>query len=187
MREPARKTSGFTLIEIMIVAGIAALVMATAVPFAWHLLRKDPLRQAVSDIVEACSHARARAIFSGLPAELRISPPQRSLQVVAGSRSGDEHQNPADSDAPEIKQPVPAQSANFSAQLGEDLVIEELAVNFLPFKDAEEARVRFYPNGTSDEFTIVLQFPEKGQWRKISLEIVTGLAEVQTLEGRVWK
>ena len=171
----------------MVVVGIAALVMATAVPFAWHLLRKDPLRQAVSDIVEACSHARARAIFSGLPAELRILPPQRSLQVVAGSQSADEQQKSADSDAPEIRQPVPAQSANFSAKLAEDLIIEELAVNFLPFKDAEEARVRFYPNGTSDEFTIVLQFPEKGQWRKISLEIVTGLADVQTLEGRVWK
>ena len=145
MREPACKTNGFTLIEIMIVTGIAALVMATAVPFAWHMLRKDPLRQAVSDVVEACSHARARAIFSGLPAELRILPPQRSLQVTAGTRSGDEQQNPTDPDAAEARQVVPAQSANFSAKLGEGLVIEELAVNFLPFKDAEEAKA--YLNG----------------------------------------
>jgi len=67
MKGLAVKTRGFTLIEIMIVVGIAALVMATAVPFIQNTLRKDPLRQAVSDVTEACSHARARAIFSGTP------------------------------------------------------------------------------------------------------------------------
>jgi len=69
--------------------------------------------------------------------------------------------------------------------LSNELVIEELAVNFLPLKDADEARVRFYPNGTSDEFTIVVQ--RRGQWRKISLDIVTGLAELQVLDGRNWR
>jgi hypothetical protein len=80
---------------------------------------------------------------------------------------------------------APARSTEFSARLSSELVIELLDVNFLPLKNADEARVRFYPNGTSDEFTIVVQ--HGGQWRKISLDIVTGLAELQVLEGRTWR
>jgi prepilin-type N-terminal cleavage/methylation domain-containing protein len=185
MKGLAVKTRGFTLIEIMIVVGIAALVMATAVPFIQNTLRKDPLRQAVSDVTEACSHARARAIFSGTPSELLIMPQQGSLQVTA-ARGGTGEQEKSPTTGPdEATAVVPARSAAFSARLSSELVIEELAVNFLPLKDADEARVRFYPNGTSDEFTIVVQY--RGQWRKISLDIVTGLAELQVLEGRNWR
>ena len=52
-----------------------------------------------------------------------------------------------------------------------------LDVNLTEYKDKEFARVRFYPNGTSDEMTIVLQ-SEKGEFIKISLEITTALASV---------
>ena len=185
MKSSAVRTGGFTLIEIMIVVGIAALVMATAVPFIQNTLRKDPLRQAVSDVMEACSHARARAIFSGTPAELLITPQQGTLQVVAARGGTGEQEKSATTRPGEEASVVPARSAAFSAQLSNELVIEELAVNFLPLKDADEARVRFYPNGTSDEFTIVVQ--RRGQWRKISLDIVTGLAELQVLDGRNWR
>jgi len=185
MRNLAVRRVGFTLIEIMIVVGIAALVMATSVPFIQSTLRKDPLRQGVSDVMEACSHARARAIFSGAPAELLIMPQQGSLQVTAARGGGGEQMKSA-TDRPDEEAPVvPARSAGFSARLSSELIIEELAVNFLPLKDADEARVRFYPNGTSDEFTIVIQ--HRGQVRKISLDIVTGLAELQVLDGRNWR
>jgi len=43
----------------------------------------------------------------------------------------------------------------------------------------EATHVHFYPNGTSDEFTIVLQ--AQGGVRKISLECVTGLATVEVI------
>jgi prepilin-type N-terminal cleavage/methylation domain-containing protein len=185
MRNLAVRTGGFTLIEIMIVVGIAALVMATAVPFIQSTLRKDPLRQAVSDVIEACSHARARAIFSGAPAELLILPQQGSLQVIPARGGTGEQEKSVTNRPDEETSVVPARSAGFSARLSSELAIEELAVNFLPLKDADEARVRFYPNGTSDEFTIVVQ--HRGQWRKISLDIVTGLAELQVLDGRNWR
>ena len=185
MKSLAVRTDGFTLIEIMIVVGIAALVMATAVPFIQNTLRKDPMRQAVSDVMEACSHARARAIFSGVPAELLILPQQGSLQVTAGRGGAGEQGKSATNASAEETPVVPSRSADFSARLSSELVIEELAVNFLPLKNADEARVRFYPNGTSDEFTIVVQ--HGGQVRKISLDLVTGLAELQVLDGRTWR
>ena len=45
---------------------------------------------------------------------------------------------------------------------------------------ATEARVRFFSNGTSDELTLVLQ-SDKGEMRKITLEPMTGHAEVEIL------
>jgi len=54
-----------------------------------------------------------------------------------------------------------------------------LYVNLKDQMEADEAHVRFYPNGTSDEFTIVLE--SKGEIRKISLECVTGLPAVQVI------
>jgi hypothetical protein len=60
------------------------------------------------------------------------------------------------------------------------ITLEMLDVNFIEYKDQEEARVRFYPNGTSDELTIVLR-SDQNEYRKISLECTTGLVRVEDL------
>jgi prepilin-type N-terminal cleavage/methylation domain-containing protein len=186
VRHPASSLqNAFTLIELMIVIGIAGLVMATAVPFVHSSLRKNPLRQAVSDVVEACSAARAKAILSGTPTELRISPVLRTLAVmtlVTNRMSAPERAETYPGEAPA----PPPSADSFAAVLSPEVTIEMLDVNYQELKDAEEARVRFFPNSTSDEFTIVLQH-EQRDWRKISLELVTALAEVQVLDGRTWK
>ncbi len=44
-----------------------------------------------------------------------------------------------------------------------------LDINLLEYKDEEIARVRFYPNGTCDELTVILQ--SRGEWKKLSLEV----------------
>jgi hypothetical protein len=54
-----------------------------------------------------------------------------------------------------------------------------LDINLLEYKDADEARVRFFPNGTSDEMTLVLH--DGDQYRKITLEVTTGLASVEVM------
>ena len=65
----------------------------------------------------------------------------------------------------------------------EGIAVEMLDVNFIEYKDQEEARVRFYPNGTCDELTVVLRSHEKDriEYRKISLECTTGLATAEAL------
>jgi hypothetical protein len=37
--------------------------------------------------------------------------------------------------------------------------------------------VRFHPNSTSDEFTVVLRSDQE-EWRKVSLEVTTALADM---------
>jgi regulation of enolase protein 1 (concanavalin A-like superfamily) len=53
-------------------------------------------------------------------------------------------------------------------------------VNFVDLKSAPDVRVKFHPNGTSDEFTIVIRSSDE-QWRKISLEVTTGLARMEAI------
>jgi hypothetical protein len=54
-----------------------------------------------------------------------------------------------------------------------------LDINLQDF-GATVGRVRFFPNGTSDEMTIVLH--DKERWRKITLEFSTGLASVSEVD-----
>ena len=56
-----------------------------------------------------------------------------------------------------------------------------LDINLWEYKDSEVARVRFYPNGRCDEMTLVLR-SSKGEWKKISLEVTTGLASIDEVK-----
>ncbi len=141
----------FTLIEIMVVVAIIGIIVTMGIPSVVHALKKEGMRKAVSDMVEACNSARAAAILSGNISELVIRPKDKT--VTGGS---------------------------FSGTIPNDVGIEILGVNFIQFEDADEARVHFYGNGTSDEFTIVLTSSDQKS-RKISLEVVTGLADVEVL------
>jgi hypothetical protein len=43
-----------------------------------------------------------------------------------------------------------------------------------------EVRVRFFPNGTCDEFTAVMLEPASGKRRMIHLDVITGHADLKT-------
>jgi hypothetical protein len=68
----------------------------------------------------------------------------------------------------------------FSARLNENVAVTLLYVNLKDQMEADETRVHFYPNGTSDEFTMIVQ--AGNGMRKISLESVTALATVQVIQ-----
>lgn len=177
-----RNLRAFTLIEIMIVVAIIGIVMTMAVPTLYRQLHPESMQKAVSDVMEACSHARARAILEGVPTELVIRPGDRQIQVSLASGASPEPGGIEDEAV--VGRPA-AGGAIFTASLSDHIMIEMLDVNFFELKDEEEARARFYPNGTSDEFTIVLH-SDKNEWRKITLEVVTGLADVE-IDPRKWQ
>lgn len=171
--QPARaRRRGFTLIEIMIVISIVAVITTAGIPLMWRALAKDDLARAVNDVMEGCKAARDRAILSGQTHEFVVKE-NGALEVAAapvdpglGAGGG----NPARAAA------LPSGVvAAFPRALAKDVAIQLIDVNFRPQMEMPEARVRFFPNGTSDEFTVVMA--AKGKQRTVTLDIVTGLPE----------
>ena len=181
-QNPATGGGGFTLIEIMMVVGILGMVLAMGMPAFVQSIRKDPLRQAASDLETACSKAREAAILRGSPMELVIRAEGGQLSVVPARDDGS-GQTAASEEALGRRSEESADTASshspvFSARLNEIVAVRLLYVNLKDQMEAEESRVHFYPNGTSDEFTIILQVGN--EMRKLSLEVVTSLVNVES-------
>lgn len=172
-----RARAAFTLLEIMIVVGIAALVMTISIPFVQRTLRRDAVVQAVRVVEDACHSARAMAIFGNGPSDLVIGVGDGAFRVDASGASSRPSSVDPETGArkPAIPPPKP-----FAGALGEDVVIELLAVNFVEARAEDEVRVRFHPNGTSDEFTMVMRIGTKA-WRKVTLDIMTGLPKTEII------
>jgi prepilin-type N-terminal cleavage/methylation domain-containing protein len=162
--------SAFTLIEIMMVVAIIAIFMTAGIPSMMRALEKDDLSRAIHDTIEGCKTARDRAILQGIPwvfivrenGQLDVkAAPQEDLRKGSSLVAGDKA--------------VPASPySGFPRQLGEDVMIQLIDVNFINHMELPEARVRFFPNGTADEFTVVYAW--KGRQRSVTIDIVTGQA-----------
>ncbi|HWD92178.1 MAG TPA: prepilin-type N-terminal cleavage/methylation domain-containing protein [Verrucomicrobiae bacterium] len=154
---PGRSFAGaFTLIEIMIVVAIMGIILAAGIPSLYGFFHKEGLRKTTGDIVETCQSARSTAILTGSPTDLVFHPRDGTCETAsAGGGYG---------------------SWAHSAKI-ENCTIEMLDVNLQECKDFDTVKVRFFPNGTCDEMTLVLR-SNNNEWRKISLEITTALPSV---------
>jgi len=164
--------SAFTLIEIMVVVAIMAIVMLMSIPFVRSGMRKEALTQAIRDLEEVCASARRKAILQGSMAEIVFHPKDRTFQVAGGAPGSGEAVSADAATAPEAH-------SGESGRIPDTIVVEMLDVNLAEYKDSEEARVRFYPNGTSDELTVILH-SERGEYFKMALEATTGLPSFET-------
>jgi prepilin-type N-terminal cleavage/methylation domain-containing protein len=171
----SRIQAGFTLIEIMVVVAIIGIIMTIGIPSIYRLTQKEGMRKAVSDVWEACNHARAQAIFRGAPAEVVFHPVERRFEVGGGSavRRAEEGADFV------VERPAPRTGAGYASQIPADVLIEMLDINLLEYRESDVARVRFFPNGTSDELTLILR-STKNEWRAITLEVTTGRVSVES-------
>jgi prepilin-type N-terminal cleavage/methylation domain-containing protein len=144
---------GFTLIEVMMVVAIIGLTLTMGLPGFLRVLQREGMRKAEYEMVEACKEARRAAIMNNEKTVLVIHPLLGSFEVPG---------------------------AYPQKQLPNDIAIDILGVNFVQLERADEARVGFLPNGTSDEFTIVLH-SSGGIYRKIYLDTVTALPNIEDI------
>jgi prepilin-type N-terminal cleavage/methylation domain-containing protein len=150
----ARARAGaFTLIEILVVLGIIGLTLTMGVPAFVRALHKEGMRKAQSDLLEACQKARGGAIINARLQELIIKPADRSIE------------------APGVF-PLTI--------LPEDVLMGAILVNDLSRDQDDVVTVRFFPRGTSDDFSMVIQSLRDGSQCLISLDPVTALADLST-------
>jgi Tfp pilus assembly protein FimT len=152
----------------MMVVAIVGLMMATGVPAILSVTREAPLRKAVNDVTEICSRARAQAILGGETTTVVFHPRVRQVALSGAVASG-----------PVAPTTRVGKAAVNAAEFDHTVVIEGLGINNFDFTDSDEARVRFFANGTSDEMTLVLS--AGGEYRKITLELTTALASVKNV------
>ena len=174
-------SAAFTLIEIMLVVGIMGIVLTMGVPMVYKIWHRAPMIQAVRDVVEVCSNARRMAIMQGREVDVIFHPREGRLEVGSSTTNAVPQPTPSSpSPAPSVNAPAPA-GAGLSAHLSERVMIELMDINKLPheFRDDDVAHVRFFPNGTCDELTLIL-VSDQNERREITLEITTGLANVES-------
>ena len=154
-----RHPPAFTLIEVMIVVAIMGLIAAMGVPSMLQSFRKEGMRKAVSDVMDVCGEARTRAILQNQKTAVVFHPQERRFEVEGAAGGGN------------------ASSGRVtSATLPTGVEFAMLDISLQDYGVSEWARVFFYPDGTSDEMTLVLHSSD--DWRKITLEFSTGLATV---------
>jgi len=143
----------------MIVVAIMGLIAAMGVPSILQAFRKEGMRKAVSNIEDVCAEARTRAILQNQRTAVVFYPQERrfTLEGAAGGTGT-------------------TSGRVTSATLPEGVEIAMLDVNLQDYSESDWARVFFYPDGTSDEMTLVLF--SQGERSKITLEFSTGLASV---------
>ncbi len=145
----------------MVVVGIIGLVAAMGMPAILKAVQKEGMRKALSDITDVCASARAKAIFSNQKVAVVFHPADRAFSVEGGGASGSG---------------VLVSSSALPA--GVDFAM--LDINQQDCLPLERAIVSFFPNGTSDEMTLVLH--DRGEWHKITLEFSTGIATVSDVD-----
>lgn len=186
VRTLRRGAGAFTLFEILVVLGILSIVITIGVPTIFHAVQKSPLRQAMSDLEEGCRHARMMAIMQGTPAELVINAVDGTITArPASETAGQPREEPiaVEPTDPTVVEDRPASARassipNFSAKLPDSVAFKRLVVNLQDMMDYTEARIRFYPNGTSDALTATL-LSEQNEERTLTLEITTARENVE--------
>jgi prepilin-type N-terminal cleavage/methylation domain-containing protein len=153
MKTQVRHAGAFTLIEVMMVVAIIGLTMTMGLPSFVRAIKREGIGKAERDFVKACQDARQAAIMKNQRVDLVIRPLDKTFSV------------PGVFEAVEIPSSVK---------------IEILGINFVELEGAEEARVHFNPNSTSDEFTMIL-YAVNGRYVRIDLDSVTALTVVKDL------
>jgi prepilin-type N-terminal cleavage/methylation domain-containing protein len=191
-----RLPHGFTLIELLVVVAIMGIVLTISVPFMNTAISGNKgINGAMRMVQEACADARALAILKQATATMTIDGEGNiNVQEGAGSsgRSRAESLDVAGNEWRMADRPSGGGSGGgarggrvemkhkYPVKLPEGVGIEAILANGLDATELEMAEVRFYANGTCDEFNVVLRHPESGEYRQVWLEITTGLPDFET-------
>ena len=168
----------FTLVELLVATAIGLVILGLAVPVLREAQR-PPITQATKDFLEACQHARSRAIMEGKTVQIAIRNAGRELTVeqapdgVLGAANGV-------SSISYREAAYPGGTPSFAREFPEEILYERIEVNTVSFLQSAATAIRFYPNGTSDQFAAVITW-RRSEPRLITIDMMTALAEAKSL------
>jgi Tfp pilus assembly protein FimT len=143
----------------MVVVAIMGIIVAAGVPSLYGFFHKSGVRKTMSDIVDTCKSARKKAIMTGTVSTLIIHPKDGTMEVEGGA--GSDYSGWA-------------QSAKIEGARLEALKINNSHDDMSQY---DQVRVRFFPNGTSEEMILIL-LTDDGKMQGVSLELTTALPTV---------
>jgi type II secretory pathway pseudopilin PulG len=169
----------------MLVVGILGVVLAMGIPPMARVLKREPVRQAASDIERALRAARAAAILKSADAEMIIGLDMENREIVLevalvsdGEKADTPLANPAGKEETNGGADAATAQAPFQrVSLPAGVRITRLDVNGLNQLQsrAEDIRVQFHPNGTADGFAVRLEDGPEA-W-EVTVDPVTGYAD----------
>jgi type II secretory pathway pseudopilin PulG len=169
----------------MVVIGIMAIIFAISMPSVYRQMHKDSMRQAVSDVLDACSRARERAILSGQACEVHIRPGDRLISVTGSSApppaAGANRTYSFEGEAgnEQIVEHKSGTGELFSAKLTDRITITYIAINEQEeLQQMDEVAITFNSDGTADQADLVLR-GDDNEVRGITVDVITGIASVQ--------
>jgi general secretion pathway protein H len=151
------RAGGFTLIELILVLAVVSLVLAIAYPSMSRGRMAFHLRGVGRDVINTVRMARETAVTEQKVIQMLIDAQAR--QVTLSDDVGDEAR---------------------TYQLPDDVQIQGLTPAGEPLTE-EPMKIRFLPNGSSDDALVMLK-AESGAVLRIVLDPITGSARMLTSE-----
>ena len=159
----------FTLVEIMVVVAVMGLLIGISIPAFRNITKKAPLEQGVSDVESLCRQARAEAIVRQQAMDVLFN---ESEEIVALTTAVRVINAPDHFTGLMIKTTEETQLVDQVALEVDLQIIEPEPDEFM----ADEIRIRFYPNGTSE--TLELRVVGDNEAYRLVLDPVTGRTAV---------
>ena len=170
------RDAAFTLVELLVAITIGLIILGLAVPMLRRMTR-PPLAQATRDFLDTCTEARSRAIMESRPMQIVIRDGGAEISVEAAPEGvvGATNGVSAVSFTRRGEQDGPAPF--FAKRFDQDVAFESVVVNLRGFMNAPAAAVRFFPNGTADQFEGIISW-RRSHARRLTVEVMTGIADV---------
>ena len=105
--------------------------MTMGVPGILRAMRQEPMRKAVNDVMEICSHARAQAILHGVTMAVVFHP--RSGQVTLETANPTDNSTSAGVPTGAGKPSVSGASSLNSAQFADSITLDTKSLSILMF------------------------------------------------------
>lgn len=160
---PRKSTSGFTLIELIVVLGVVSVVVFLGILSVGGFLSRSRLKNSAEDIASTLRWARRLSITKRREYRVVFDPARRKYwiedeekMVIEGKHS--------------LLENVAFANPDLWKREEEDGIVE--------FDDPDDDSLSFYPQGTAETGSIYLKNEGSGRWYTITISSTTGYIRV---------